>query len=349
MRKSTRTRDSYSARITGWFGRLLMSSKRGDDPRVQGSVTDPRSFFRRGEIRHSVRAGLAIAGASLLIFFAGCDNTPTEVNDYEPQPQLTAFIANGVAVGEIELKHVGGFTDYYDPIALGITGARIKMFPVLDADGTPSDTSGRVCYFADNPDHRGGYLPTGTYLPEGKVTYRIEAKKASDKVDLWAQTAVPDTFQLITYQNKQEVDANGDTLTREDPELYFEWTSSENCGGYQLGILAETEDRSQLLPLDPAYDPNNPDDVKAYEDVPRYGYTIAPYYQNGITLAWVYMTWAGPTRVDCAACSKEYFDYIFSQLTNPAANPLMNVHGGIGIFGATSRHSVEIYMKRIEG
>lgn len=298
------------------------------------------------ERNQSASALLLLLAMSVLLLITGCDLLPTEVDDYEPEAQLAAFLHNGEPVDKVILHWVGRFDQYYDPNQLGITGADIRIFPVKDADGSASDTTGRVCYFDDDPAQAGHYLPTALYLPEGKVRYRIEVSKPGDGVQLHAETTVPDTFSTQVFQNGLPVDLDGDTLRRGMPDLFIEWTPSEHTGGYQCGILA-LEDYDDLVPLDPNFDPTDPDKVEAYENVGKYSYTIATHYQYSMTIAWIYFVWAGETQIDIRACSQEYFDYFFSMLIgNGGENPAMNVKGGIGIFGATAVHTFNVYMEK---
>ena len=293
-----------------------------------------------------IRAGFALIVMTLLII-TGCDPSPTEVVDYEPEAQLTAFLHTGEAVDMINLHWVGRFNQYYDRRDLGIVNASVKIFPVKDADGSTSDTTGRVCYFTDHPDSIGDYVPTSVYIPEGMVRYRIEVRKPSDGINLWAETTSPDTFSFQIFQNGEAVDVDGDTLTREMPDLFIRWTESAGAEGYQAGILA-TGDPDTLLPLDPNFDPTDENQVEMYEDAGYYNYTVAPDYQLSMTIAWLFFTWEGPTRIDIRACSKEYYDYYFSSLMGGSQNPVMNVHGGVGMFGATAVNTFEVFMDRAE-
>ena len=284
-----------------------------------------------------------------LLIVLGCENTPSEVSDYNPEPVLTAFIENGIPVEEVIVERVGRFYNYYDATQQGISDVRVTLYPVLDADGSPADTAGRVCYFEEDATRDGHYIPTSPYIPQPFVRYRVTADHDGEKVHMSAETTVPDTLSIEVYQHGLPVDVEGDTMRITDSELYFRWSDSEACGGYQLGILA-LNDREDLVPLDPEYDPTDEDEVEMYEKTPSYGYTIAPDYQNSIFLTWLYFTWAGPTRIDVTACSKEYYEYVFTTLSLNENEylPLTNVTGGIGIFGAVSQQTVTFVMEIVE-
>lgn len=306
------------------------------------------------------KSTLALLLALLFMFFfgIGCDDDPSEMEDYDPEAHLTAFLANGQPTEPILLEWVGKFHKYYSSEANGITNATIVVYPVLEADGSEvSDTTGRAFYYHDDPERAGRYLgDDAVRTPEPLVRYRITVVKG-DEVELWAETTVPGDFEFTVTQDEEVVNVNrqtgslestrGDTLTRKDPELVFDWTESESAEGYQIGILA-LNDREDLIPLDPEFDPTDPEEIEDWEGVSAYFYGIAPDYMRHFTLAWIYMLWAGPTRLDITACSKEYYDYIFTTASFAGdQKPLMNVHGGLGIFGATAQHSIHIVMERL--
>jgi len=297
---------------------------------------------------------LPILVLTMLILFTACDEEPTEFDDYEREPMLSAFIDNGSAVEEVFLERVGEFGKYYSPEIYGILDAEIIMFPLAanpefeSVDPVNTDT----LRFIEDLDRNGRYVPVDTnYLPESMVRYRIEVRHPGQDINIWAETTVPDTFTMETYLRsdfENPVDLDGDTLSRASEDMFVTWTESATADGHVLGILALAPE-SELIPLDPDWDPNDPDDALEEEDYDRYNYTVAPDYQNSIHMTWFYFEWAGPTRLDIKASSKEYYRYIFSLLaSNSNDNPEWNVHGGLGIFGATATNSFTIYMEKVE-
>ncbi|MBS1261708.1 MAG: hypothetical protein MAG453_01038 [Calditrichaeota bacterium] len=298
------------------------------------------------------------AGLGLLLAFAGCENNPSEVEDYVPEPMLTAFIENGAPVDTIYLEWAGRFGDYYDRSELGVKDAGLVMFPVRDGGGEPVDTSADsslVLRFHPDPaePNSGVYLPDrDDYLPRGKWTYRIEATQQDQGVDLWAETTVPDTFSYYAAFKSDPftpVAIDSITLTREADEIFVNWSESATARGFILGIIAETP-RDELIPLDPEWDPNDPDDELEDEEKDRHGWTFARYDQRSMTVAWIFFQWAGWNRLYINAASESYYMYMFSVIMrgdpNFTENPLFNVHGGLGVFGAYARHGFDIYLER---
>jgi hypothetical protein len=296
---------------------------------------------------------IVIASLMLALVFTGCDDTPSEYEDYEHEPVLTGFITVNEPVEEIFLDRVGVFTMYYSREANAISDAEIILFPVgPDAEtNSIAPTNTDTLYFVEDDSVNGRYVPVDpNYLPEGRVRYRIEARKASENVNVWAETTVPDTFSIQTFYQHDlttPVDFEGDTLRRTDDEFVVTWSESATADGHVLGILALSP-KDELVPLDPDWDPDDPDDEIDEEDKERYGYTIAPDYQSSITMAWFYFEWAGWTRLDVYASSYDYYNYIFSILTafGETDNPYSNINGGRGIFGAVAKNEFMIYMER---
>jgi len=289
----------------------------------------------------------------LVILFTGCDDTPSEFGDYEAEPSLTAFIATGEPVEEIYLDRIGAFSAPYSRENNGISGAEIILYPVAAHAETESidPTNPDSLRFVEDENINGRYVPVDNdYRPEGRVRYRIEARKASEDVYVWAETTVPDTFSIETFYQHDlvnPIDLDGDTLRRTDDEFLVTWSESATADGHVLNILALSP-KDELIPLDPDWDPNDPDDEIDDEDKERFTYTIAPDYQSSITMAWFYFEWAGWTRLDVYASSDDYYQYVFSILTafGETDNPQSNVNGGRGIFGAVAKNSFMVYMER---
>jgi Domain of unknown function (DUF4249) len=307
---------------------------------------------------HSSRAmftqALLITMSVMLLFAIGCEENPSEADDFDPLPTLYSYIQNGAPVDTVNLEWTSAYNAYYDPTELGIQGAQIVIFPVQDENGalldtTDNDINDYVIHLRTTAGREfyGEYIPVDNdYLrPRGLWTYRIEAKKPAEGVNLWAETTVPDTFSFLL-----PVNVDGDTLTREDDEIYINWTESESARGFVLGIVAETP-RDELIPLDPEWDPNDPDDFIEDEDRNRHGWTIARYDQRSMTIAWIFFDWSAWNRLYINAASKSYYEYMLSltQQGDPSwtVNPAYNINGGIGVFGAYATHEFDIYLERV--
>lgn len=292
-----------------------------------------------------------------LALSVGCDKNPTEQEDYVPEPVLTAFIHTGEPVDTIYVEWVGLFHAPYDPAHLGVDNANVVMYPVQNADGSDADSTGRALYF-----HQAGiggeYAPNNlAFIPETLVRYRMEVH--SSEVDLHAETTVPDTFSWKITQdgNPVSVDpltnefqgARGDTLTRMDAPLYFEWTESVGADGYELGILTDVP-RAEAVPIDTTFDMEDQDTIDMLKNVALYGYQPAPDYQRAITLIGAFFFWQGRTRVSVVAGSYDYYNYMFTNLVfssmGATVNPYSNVIGGRGIFGATVRRDIYVTIAR---
>ncbi len=313
-----------------------------------------RNFGRAGilaslaTVRKSMRrqAGMPILTllALITITFFGCENTPTEVARYDPEPVLSAYLYNGEPVKEVFLERVAPFRPGYDPRNYGIVGGNIRI-----------TGGGDTLTLIDDPNFRGRYIPAvgDSLIPRGKVHYRIEATTPSNEF-LWAETAVPDTFTILNIflmdmQGQRFPVGDGDTLSRGDPLMFWEWSGCDSAGGYAGTIIAQT-DRDSLVPLDPDWDAAT-DSVKM-EERNRAGYTVMRDDQRRISIAWIFFMWEGPTKIELQAISKSYYDYLYSSFRigqGMAERPLCNIHGGLGIFSGIARKSMEVYMKRVSG
>jgi hypothetical protein len=313
---------------------------------------------------NSSRAPFAMAALLILLlmllFVVGCVDNPSEADEFDPLPTLYSYIENGAPVDTVHLEWTGAYNVQYDLSKLGIQGAQIVVFPVLDEndvalDTMDSDINDYVIHFRTTAGREfyGEYVPVDDdYLrPRGLWTYRIEAKKPVDGINLWAETTVPDTFSFTAVDLSGPVEIDGDTLTREDDEVYIEWAESETARGFVLGIVAETP-RDQLIPLDPEWDPNDPDDEYEDHELQRHAWTIARYDQRSMTVAWIFFQWSGWNRLYIRAASESYYLYMLSlaQQEDPSwtVNPTYNMHGGIGVFGATAKHEFNIFLERVE-
>jgi hypothetical protein len=298
-----------------------------------------------------------VMSSLLLIMTTGCEDDPSELEEYDPDPVLTAFLFNGQPVDTVMVEWIGTFHGHHDPTQLGISDAEVVLYPVLDADGTAADSSGNALYF-HYTGPGGAYVPdVNNYIPQAGVRYALSA--VSPDMEMYAETTMPDTFSTTVFQGGNVVNidpatrevqgARGDTLSRTDEELFFRWSDAEDAGGYLLGIHS-TGDPEDIRPLDPEFDPTDEDQVEFWEEVPRFVYTPAPDYQNAVTLAWIYLNWSGPTNVMIQACSEEYYLYMFTSLTfnqGPGSdtNTYTNVQGGLGIFGALTLKEFKITME----
>ncbi len=297
-----------------------------------------------------------------LAALTGCDSDPVEFDEYNPEPVLHAYMIAGDSFPEVHLQWVvKDITEPYDPAEHGIPGALIRIFPTEINSSAVTDTSGLAVYYEQvNPGTTdGAYRPINSTTVLPNTTYRIEAYKDGE-VDVWAETTVPEAFTLtLNYPDlnalqdsipadPQNFGAPWPTLTRNDPMIEMEWTSAfdnVNYGGapqgsYFLYVTALT-DTADLRPLDPDWDPNDPDDALETEQKQRVNFTFAPDYQLSSPLFWLFMEFEGPHRVNMVAASYEYYRYKFTQMMSNAQNPIppeSNIHGGFGCFGAAAEH-----------
>jgi len=304
--------------------------------------------MKNTEIIKYVTIGLLI----LISFsFIGCENNPTEVADYNPQPVLTAFIYCGQPVGNIKLIRVQSLYSYYDSANIGISGAEIILFPV-NPPGSAGDT---VHFQYQSPD--GIYSPLTTPIIQGKIRYRIEATTPEGEF-LWAETTVPDTFTLqighpsliqplVITPNTTSIDTLG-TFNRVMPTLLFQWTMPDSCGGYIGNNICLTPIDS-LVALDPAWEPEDTVDM---DEPGRVNVDFYLRLQEWQEYPWISFEWEGWHRYEFMAVDKQYFDYVFSFFRTEQGvmtEPVYNVFGdGLGVFAGCCKNEFMLYMERVQ-
>lgn len=287
------------------------------------------------------------AGSAIALFGAlailGCDSQPTEALKYHPEPVLTGFLTNGLVVSEIFLERVHPLAAYYDRSLSGIVGATMTI--------TGGGDSLRLEHDSTSP---GRYVPEDgdSLVPRGNTRYRIEATTPGGEF-VWAETVVPDTFAWVSIYLmgedgvKDSVREN-DTLTRQDPNMFWEWSGVESAGGYAGMIIAQTP-RDSLVPLDPDWDAAK--DSVAEEQRTRTGFTIMRDDQRKITIAWIFFQWEGPQRIELQAISRDYYEYLFSSFSVQMGlieKAQTNIHGGFGIFAGLAKRTLMVNMRRVE-
>ena len=289
-----------------------------------------------------------IGGICLMLISGGCESTPTEVDKYNPEPVLTAFVYNGEPIEEVFLERVGPLFSTYRFEDFGITNADIKIFEIGGND---------TLHLSPDPAKDGRYVPTAGELmiPKSRTNYKIEAQIPGAEF-LWAEAAVPDKFDtlevvLIDGDGNIFNVQDGDTLTRNHPNMFWRWdidTTGGFVGGYAGLIVAETP-RDSLVPLDPDWDAV--EDSLEDNERGRAGWTVFRHDALWTTIAWAFFNWEGPNRIELQAVSRDYWDYLYSSMRvqqGMLENPIFNINGGLGIFGGISRRSFTIYLKKVE-
>jgi hypothetical protein len=284
-----------------------------------------------------------IIAAALLV---GCESQPTEVQDYQPQAVLAAYLANGEPVSQIYLQWVAPLQGYYQLNNLGIPGCDMMIFP-LD-DPLTQDTLRLVQH--PDPDSTWIYVPAlgeTPLIPQSRVHYRIEVKKPSEGIDIWSETVIPDSFNL--WVNGVRWDSvQTDTMTREDPNIILTWNTPDSVGGYAFFTRALTSIDS-IVTLDPDEIPGV--DSLDTAEVSLVSYWMCRFDQVVQPMPWMLFNWAGPTTVEMQAGAPAYNDYITSLFRASQGFPIQydtNIHGGLGIFGGLSRRKFEVVMERTE-
>ena len=195
-----------------------------------------------------------------MLFSIGCDSTPTEVEDYDYEPVLSAFLVAGKTVTEADtvafLERVQPLFELYDFQKAAISGANMILIDKEEGD---------TIKLEDHQASPGKYTPlVGSSMPiQGKHHYKIVVvTPVPHNETVWAETVVPDPFppnSVKTYLmdrsgNKTPI-SDGEELQRyKDKYLFFEWPSVDSAGGY-FGSATTLVPRNNLVGLEPDWEP----------------------------------------------------------------------------------------------
>ncbi len=271
----------------------------------------------------------------LLLSISGCEDSPTEVEDYDPEPVLTCFLYNGEPVGTVYLERVGSLNSWYGPSENHIFYADIILFPV------DNPSAGDTLHFREVFDPDVGWIyspmPNETLIPQSFVRYRIEARNPSEDLYVWAETTVPDTFTLTVSPYTLENDTIPIPLDWNDPPIRLDWTTADSAAGYVYNSLLL--DPYPWVQLDPEMWEEDPGILEI--EVLNFG-------ANAAEVPWFSFNWVGLHIVEFQAGSLEYIEYCESIYSANNIDPISNINGGVGIFGGISRQNFYLYMQRVQ-
>lgn len=277
----------------------------------------------------------------------GCDSTPTEVEDYDPEPILSGFLFLGRPVEEIRLERVASLYLPFEGVDHGIANADMRIFGIGTTDTLDLE---------EDPSESGRYIPVAgqSLTPQALVKYRIEVTTPQNEF-IWAESLMPGAVEkngaveiLLTHSDgTEQTVSDGDTLNRTMPNLTWRWSDVDSAYGFQ-GLALCLTPRDSLIPLDPDWDPNDPDDELEEIDKDRAGWGIYRHDQRFVKILWWAFEFVGWYKVELLALSQSYYDYLFSQFRVEQGlinRPTTNINGGIGIFSCLSTHTMQIYME----
>ena len=152
-----------------------------------------------------------ILGLFFLLLIMGCDNQPTEFDDYEKEAVLHAFVVVDHHFEPVHLEWVQkNIFTYYTTYDNAIRGddVEVKIFPlsVTHEDGTVEEYTEAdqldLTVDFEWSEQDSAYAPIAEdadMIVQPMTTYRIEATVGPEgdrEVDIWAETTTPRSFNL---------------------------------------------------------------------------------------------------------------------------------------------------------
>ena len=302
---------------------------------------------------------LFLLTAFIVFALTGCEGNPTDIEDYEPEPMLAAYIYNGEPVTEVYLEWTDYFLGSYNYDDQVITGADIRIYP-MNADGTLD--SANVIVLIDDAATPGHYIASDmNQLIEGLKSYKIVCEKPLEEIYLESYTTVPGDYDMEILPpgatTMQPLPAPPtilhlpnatDSLTREAPEIFLDWTLPDSNGGFVINYLCLV-DTADLVPLDPDFIIG--EDVVESEDKSRLAIELILAEQEQYTISWLMFEWVGTYEITAIASCLDYFNYVNYGMTVMMGFNIdlpTNIQGGKGIFAGLNRHTFKVTLKRVD-
>jgi hypothetical protein len=203
---------------------------------------------------------LASIFLTFILLFFGCDETPSEIDNYEYEPVLSAFLSAGKTITQADtvafLERVQPLFDVYDFQKAAISSADMIIIDI---------EAGDTIRLEDHSISPGKYTPVSGagMLIQGKHHYKIVVvTPAPHNETVWAETVMPDPFlpgdvkaYLLDQDGNKTPISDGEILSRhKDKYMFFEWPSMDSAGGY-VGSGTNLEPINNLVSLDPGWEP----------------------------------------------------------------------------------------------
>lgn len=299
---------------------------------------------------------------SALVLLSACDLTTPSV--HRPEPVVEAYLIAGDPFARIRLTYTDDLEGIYDPGALGIAGAAVRVHE-LTADGAIATT----ITYAPVPDSAGVYRAVSPGTVRASTRYRLDVALATGE-QVTAETFVPGPFDFVGESQTVQTYQDPDQLSVEVTESVYPGRQSI----YVVAIEAMDPRPGNLTPFfldalyeidpDDEYDPDTLD-VKKLEDlivassppVNEESWERVGTDRIRIKLPWFAVAFFGPLRVVFYAIDDNLYDFIRFQSAQQGGSTLSPgelpnvkdaVDGGTGVFAGLVRQSIDITILRPE-
>lgn len=285
----------------------------------------------------------------MMLLQAGCN--PYKQDSYKQQYVVESYLVAGRPLPPVQLSTTSPADQVYNFEDQAIPGASVRI-QLLNDSGTAQKTYRYYMY------SNGFYLPQDSGIVQSLGKYRLTITIPGVKDTLEASAIVPKTFRTVNTPPDSVVYQSGDGITIDITQSYYP--------GRQTEYIASSVAKGQLdtLRLTPFYADiigrGNNNQLSDYR-INNSGIINAANFtlnSNGtitIKYPWIGIAYYGRNSLVINAIDDNIYDFVRSQSVQTGGNTLppgqiqnaiMHVKGGIGVFGAMSTDTVNVYIKR---
>lgn len=280
-----------------------------------------------------------------LALLTGCDTLGT--SELRREVVVEAYLVAGDPLGDVRLTRTVSLEEAYDPEALGITEADVRI-EMLSEDGLVEEEIRLAVVEGEPGVYRADPAPT----VEPLRTYRLAVDVPETGERLSSVTVVPDTIRTLQV--------NRDTVVYRSTDPLIFTVSAPNYPGRQNVFILTTD------ALEPVVENLTPFARNSFEDgdasltslsqsvsplLNEENFDVAPGGGRRVQYPWLALNFIGRNRVTLQSLDDNLYDFVRSQSVQQGGstlppgeipNVLENVDGGRGVFGSYARTSFEV-------
>ncbi len=285
-----------------------------------------------------------LLGLSLLFLGVLISCELYEQDDYVEQVFVESYMTALEPLPEVRISRTASAFEFYTFEDFALPNANVQIHLLNDA-GIAEET------FIYRMDTVGVYIPDGfddvRVLPMRE--YLLDITFTDREEHLRAKAFVPDTFRVVRSVR--------DTTTYQAFEqLEFDFSLSQYPGRqniYIFSTLALDPENNDSPPIWNNFD-DEPPVIASSGLINQDNYQVNPDNTITLTFPWIGIAYFGPNQITAYAVDDNIYDFLRSQSVQLGGSTLSpgeiqnvfyNIEGGIGLFGAMSGASVQVYVK----